>query len=112
MAYQTYQVKAGDTLSRIASMFGTTIAAIAKGNGIADANKISVGQELIIQTPDASADVLPEVTVTNKPRTATAQPLPKAAAPSVFADLLKPPKVYMVGALAAVVLWVMMTSDE
>ena len=45
---RTYTVKAGDTLSAIAVKFGTTVAAIASANNIADINKIKVGQVLVI----------------------------------------------------------------
>jgi len=41
-----YVVKAGDTLGAIATRYGTTPQAIAKANGIADVNKIQVGQTL------------------------------------------------------------------
>ena len=45
---RTYIVKAGDTLSSIAQKYGTTYQELAKKNNIADANKIYVGQKLII----------------------------------------------------------------
>jgi len=45
---RTYTVKAGDTLYAIAVKFGTTVAAIASANNIANPNQISVGQVLII----------------------------------------------------------------
>lgn len=45
---KTYIVKAGDTLSGIASKFGTTYQAIAQKNGIANPNKIYAGQVLKI----------------------------------------------------------------
>lgn len=45
----TYTVKAGDTLSAIAKKYGTTYQKIAKDNGIKNANKISVGQKLVIK---------------------------------------------------------------
>lgn len=44
----TYTVKAGDTLSAIANKYGTTYQALAAKNGIADPNKIYVGQVLKI----------------------------------------------------------------
>lgn len=44
-----YTVKSGDTLSKISSVYGTTYQAIAKLNGIADPNKIYVGQKLRIK---------------------------------------------------------------
>jgi LysM repeat protein len=44
----TYTVKPGDTLTAIAAKFGTTVAAIAAANNIANPNLISVGQVLVI----------------------------------------------------------------
>jgi lysozyme len=44
----TYTVKAGDTLSGIASRYGTTYQELARINGIADPNKIYPGQVLKI----------------------------------------------------------------
>jgi LysM repeat protein len=45
----TYVVQRGDTLNRIAARFGTTAAAIAQLNGIANPNLIFVGQVLRIR---------------------------------------------------------------
>lgn len=45
-----YIVKAGDTLNKIASEFGTTAIAIAQENGINNINLIYIGQRLIIPT--------------------------------------------------------------
>lgn len=50
-AEQTYKVQKGDTLSKIAAKFGTTYQKLASYNGIADPNKISVGQ--VIKIPGA-----------------------------------------------------------
>ena len=44
-----YEVKSGDTLSKIASKYGTTYQSIAKLNGIKNPNKIYVGQKLRIK---------------------------------------------------------------
>lgn len=46
---KTYTVKSGDTLSGIASKFGTTYQKIAADNGISNPNKIYPGQKLIIK---------------------------------------------------------------
>lgn len=46
---QAYTVKRGDTLSKIAGMYGTTYQNLARYNGIANPNAISVGQ--IIRIP-------------------------------------------------------------
>jgi LysM repeat protein len=45
---RTYTVVAGDTLSGIASRFGTTIAAVARANGVKNPNLIVVGSRLQI----------------------------------------------------------------
>ncbi|WP_223756616.1 LysM peptidoglycan-binding domain-containing protein [Myxococcus sp. RHSTA-1-4] len=45
---QTYTVKSGDTLSGIASRFGTTVSALQQANGISNPNLIQVGQRLTI----------------------------------------------------------------
>ena len=47
-SFRTYTVKSGDTLSAIASRFGTTVAAIADLNDIADRNTLRIGQVLRI----------------------------------------------------------------
>jgi nucleoid-associated protein YgaU len=46
-APQTYTVKQGDTLSAIATRFGTSVSAIQAANGL-DSDVINVGQELVI----------------------------------------------------------------
>lgn len=46
--FTTYSVKAGDTLGRIASQFGVTVAAIMQANNLTNANLIYVGQVLNI----------------------------------------------------------------
>lgn len=47
---QTYTVKKGDTLSKIAAKYGTTYQKLASYNGIANPDKISVGQVLKLPT--------------------------------------------------------------
>lgn len=44
--YTTYKVQRGDTLSKIASKYGTTYQELARINGISNPNKIYVGQTL------------------------------------------------------------------
>lgn len=44
-----YIVKKGDTLSKIAQSYGTTVALLKKRNNIKDANKIYIGQKLRIR---------------------------------------------------------------
>lgn len=51
----TYTVRGGDTLSGIAGRFGTTVAALAGLNGIANPNLINVGQVLRITGASAPA---------------------------------------------------------
>ena len=47
-AATSYVVKQGDTLGRIASRFGTTVAAIARANNISDPNRIRIGTTLAV----------------------------------------------------------------
>lgn len=46
---QVYTVKYGDTLTKIADVFGTTITQLVKDNNISNKNKIQVGQKLVIK---------------------------------------------------------------
>ncbi len=48
----SYVVAPGDTLSQIAEEHGTTAAALAEANGIANPNQIYIGQELVIPGSD------------------------------------------------------------
>jgi LysM repeat protein len=45
---QRYVVQSGDTLQKIAHLFGVSIAALQQANGISDQNVITVGQVLVI----------------------------------------------------------------
>ena len=45
---KTYVVKAGDTLSKIAAKYGTTVEKLCKRNGIQDKNLIRTGQKLYV----------------------------------------------------------------
>ncbi|MEY8517162.1 LysM peptidoglycan-binding domain-containing protein [Lachnospiraceae bacterium 29-84] len=47
-AEQVYTVRAGDTLSKVAAKYGTTYQKLASYNGIANPNKINVGQKIRI----------------------------------------------------------------
>jgi LysM repeat protein len=64
-AVKHYIVRAGDTLSKIARQFNTTVAKIVGWNKIKDPNKIEVGQDLIVSesvvapTPSKPTDKLP-----------------------------------------------------
>ncbi|MCL9971088.1 LysM peptidoglycan-binding domain-containing protein [Anoxybacillus kestanbolensis] len=46
---QTYTVQKGDTLSKIAQKYNTTIASLQKLNGISNPNLIRVGQKLRVK---------------------------------------------------------------
>lgn len=71
---QNYTVKAGDTLSAIASKFGTTVNTIATLNGIGNVNLIHVGQDLVISrgtTTSTSSTSTSTVTTSNTTHTST-----------------------------------------
>ncbi|MGI6208629.1 MAG: DUF5107 domain-containing protein [Anaerolineae bacterium] len=72
-----YTVAKGDTLSEIAAQFDTTVAAIVAANGLADPNRLEIGQELII--PGADATVPPAPAPTQPPALATPVPGPSPA---------------------------------
>ncbi|GAB1421826.1 hypothetical protein MASR2M15_20170 [Anaerolineales bacterium] len=48
---ETYIVKHGDSLKRIATLYGISVEELIQANNIADANRIYPGQELMIWTP-------------------------------------------------------------
>jgi murein DD-endopeptidase MepM/ murein hydrolase activator NlpD len=74
-----YWVKAGDTLTKIALQYGTTVWAIAIANNLANPSFIWVGQELIIPACGTTPAPTPTTTV---PPQATATPLPPTATPT------------------------------
>ena len=49
VAANTYTVAAGDSLTKIAEKFGTSVAELGRLNKLRDANKIEVGQKLIVK---------------------------------------------------------------
>lgn len=63
-----YTVKSGDTLSKIAAKYGTTVDTLTEINAIQNRNLIRVGQVLMLQdTPKAAADKLEALGVINFP---------------------------------------------
>lgn len=46
-----YKIKDGDTLTRLAKKFGTTVAVLAKANNIEDPDKIYIGDNIMIPDP-------------------------------------------------------------
>lgn len=79
-----YTIKAGDTLTSIASQFGVAASAIQQANGLQDANAIKVGQVLTIPgakpqpTPTPSPQPTPAPTATPAPTGTPAPPQPSA----------------------------------
>lgn len=68
-----YSVRSGDTLSAIAARNGTTVAELVRENGIADANRIRVGQTLRLPAP--------EPVFAPEPVSAAPDPVPVAPTP-------------------------------
>jgi len=79
-AATTYTVQPGDTLSAIAAQYGSSVAAIAAANGIADPNLIFAGQVLTI--PSSTSAVTTASVVTSVPAAAPAAPAATAPAPA------------------------------
>ena len=71
----TYKVKKGDTLSGIASRYGTTVSALAKANNIKNPNLIYAGNTLTIPGSSGSTK---KTTATPKTTAATAPKAPSA----------------------------------
>ena len=71
-----YVVQPGDTLTRIALRFNTTVATLAQLNGIVNANQIQVGQRIAVPVPEVAAPDAPSVAapVTIEPVTYVVQP--------------------------------------
>jgi LysM repeat protein len=74
-----YWVKAGDTLTKIALQYGTTVWALAIANNLANPSFIWVGQELIIPGCGTTPAPTPTPTVSSG---ATATPQPPTATPT------------------------------
>lgn len=64
-----YTVKSGDTLSKIAAQFKTTVAAIATLNNIANVNLIRVGQVLRIPSSASNTPVIKTPVITGATNT-------------------------------------------
>jgi LysM repeat protein len=50
----THVVKKGDNLTRISAIYGATVKQIMEWNNLADAGKISIGQNLVVSDPSAA----------------------------------------------------------
>ncbi len=81
-----HDVRAGENLTSIAATYGTTVDAILKRNNLVDANKIRIGQTLVVPRAAAApaAPVAPPPTTTAAPRTTAPAPAapPTTAAPA------------------------------
>ncbi|MGQ0589604.1 MAG: LysM peptidoglycan-binding domain-containing protein [Sphingosinicella sp.] len=70
----TYTVKSGDTLGKIAAKLGTTVAALAQANAIQDVNRIRPGQ--VLKIPGAPAAAPPPPTPSPPPPRPAPAPAP------------------------------------
>ena len=70
-----YTIQAGDTIAGIAAMYNSTFEDILTENNITDANKIFVGQEIVIRANLVTPTASPQPTIT---------PGPSATPPSPF----------------------------
>lgn len=53
---ESVTVEKGDSLSKIAKRYGTTVDALVRINGLCDANQIFVGQVVVLEDPESVAD--------------------------------------------------------
>lgn len=53
---ESVTVEKGDSLSKIAKRYGTTVDALVRINGLCDANQIFVGQVVLLEDPEAEAE--------------------------------------------------------
>jgi murein DD-endopeptidase MepM/ murein hydrolase activator NlpD len=90
-----YTVVPGDTLTRIARRYGTTVPVLAQLNGLAPPYVIKVGQRLILpgsaSTLTATAAPAPGGEMIQLPPATPAPPLPAAASTRVSTEALAPP---------------------
>ena len=56
-------VEAGDSLSEIALIHGTTVAALMAANGITDPDRVYMGQRLVVPGPGSTPTTLPTMVV-------------------------------------------------
>lgn len=100
--YENYTVVKGDTVAKIAARYGTSVGAIASASGLADANKIKVGQVLSIPVPSTyDPDALDEVKVVAQRIAPASVSLDPVAIANAAAEWLKPPKLWITLAVAA-----------
>jgi LysM repeat protein len=84
-----YQVRTGDTLGAIAARFSVSVEAILEANDLTDANKIDIGQTLIIPgqpIPTATRTPLPAENTATPTRTPTFTPSPALGEAQVNID--------------------------
>ena len=62
LTYTTHRVVKGESLGRIASRYGVSVAAVQRTNNIKNPNRIYVGMELVIPTNGASPAALAQAT--------------------------------------------------
>lgn len=74
----SHKVQAGDTLGKIAKMSGYSVEELMAANNIKNANKIRVGQKIVMPTatksPDAPIEKMPEGTTVEEPRRPDKEP--------------------------------------
>lgn len=80
MAYEIYEVQAGDTLSSISNEYGVSVADIKKANDLKN-NNLKINQELRIPVGTATPTPTPTPTLTLTPTPGPARPAPAPLAP-------------------------------
>ena len=86
-------VKSGETLGKIAQLYGVTVAAIVRANNLSNPNLIQVGQKLVIPVsgqplPTAAPTTQAAATSTRRPPTPTPTRKPAVTRPQFTAELI------------------------
>jgi LysM repeat protein len=95
--WQTYRVKPGDTLMRIATCRGVSVGELARENAIFDPDRIEVGWSLRVPPDDLCKGKAPAVASAQRPKPAPPTPAQSAARPAEAARAASPASAALAG---------------
>jgi LysM repeat protein len=95
--WQTYRVRPGDTLMRIATCRGVSVGELARENAIFDPDRIEVGWSLRVPPDDLCKGKAPAVASVQRPKPAPPAPAQSAARPAEAARAASPSSASLAG---------------